>query len=122
MNICVFYKYVGLQLFTVGGANPQRLPDGGHAGKDEVVVVGIGDEGGVHNLAVGEKSAAKITHLYENGWHNWGIGRDVVHRVSTVYHTSFNLAFSSFSIMLIHFSMSEIRSFMTSILTCFVYL
>ena len=51
MNICVFYKYVGLQLFDVGGANPQRLPDGGHAGKDEVVMVGVGDVGGGHKGA-----------------------------------------------------------------------
>ena len=72
MNLCVFYKYVGWQLFTVGSANPQRLPDGGHAGKDEVVMVGIGDVGGGHNLDVGEKSAAKIVDLYENAWHNWG--------------------------------------------------
>ena len=59
MNICVFYKYVGWQLFTVGGADPQRLPDGGHAGEDEVVVVGIGDEGGGHNPDGGEKISGK---------------------------------------------------------------
>lgn len=27
--------------------------------------------------------AAKIGCEYANAWHNWGIGRDVVHRVST---------------------------------------
>jgi hypothetical protein len=43
-------------------------------------MVGVGDVGGGHNLNVGEKSAAKITHLYENAWHN---RRDVVHRVSS---------------------------------------
>ena len=42
-------------------------------------MVGVGDVGGGHNLNVGEKSAAKITHLYENAWHN---GRDVVHAPS----------------------------------------
>ena len=77
MNICVFYKYVGWQLFTVGSANPQRLPDGGHAGEDEVVMVGIGDIGGGHNPDVGEKSAAKIVDLYENAWHNSLITRYV---------------------------------------------
>ncbi len=77
MNICVFYKYVGWQLFDVGGANPQRLPDGGHAGEDEVVMVGIGDVGGGHNPDVGEKSAAKIVDLYENWWHNSLITRYV---------------------------------------------
>ena len=90
MNICVFYKYVGLQLFTVGGADPQRLPDGGHTGEDEVVMVGIGDVGGGHDLAVGEKSAAKVTHLYENGWHNRRDApracRDAPWHVSTMAH------------------------------------
>ena len=59
MNICVFYKYVGLQLFTVGGADPQRLPDGGHTGEHEVVMVGVGDVGGGHNLNVGEEISGK---------------------------------------------------------------
>ena len=72
--------HLHVEVFDVGGADPQRLPDGGHSGEHEVVVVGVGDVGGGHNLNVGEKSAAKIKHLYENAWHN---GRDVVHRVST---------------------------------------
>ena len=45
-------------------------------------MVGVGDVGGGHNLAVGEKSAAKITHLYENGWH----GGDAPRHVSTMAH------------------------------------
>ena len=61
--------HLHVEVFDVGGADPQRLPDGGHARKDEVVMVGIGDVGGGHNLNVGEKSAAKIAHLYENAWH-----------------------------------------------------
>ena len=74
--------HLHVEVFDVGGADPQRLPDGGHAGEDEVVMVGIGDVGGGHNLNVGEKSAAKITHLYENGWHN---RRDGACTVSTRY-------------------------------------
>ena len=72
--------FVPTTAFTWRGlmaADPQRLPDGGHAGKDEVVMVGVGDVGGGHNLAVGEKSAAKIVDLYENGWHNSLITRYV---------------------------------------------
>lgn len=34
-----------VEVLDVGGANPQRPPDGGHSGEDEVVVVGIGDVG-----------------------------------------------------------------------------
>jgi len=34
-----------VEVFDVCGANPQRPPDGGHSGEDEVVVVGIGDVG-----------------------------------------------------------------------------
>ena len=33
------------EAFTVGGANPQQLPDGSHAGEDGAVVAGIGDVG-----------------------------------------------------------------------------
>ena len=40
--------HLHVEVFDVGGADPQRLPDGGHAGKDEVVMVGIGDVGGGH--------------------------------------------------------------------------
>ncbi len=72
--------HLHVEVFDVGSTNPQRLPDGGHAREHEVVMVGVGDVGGGHNLNVGEKSAAKITHLYENAWHN---RRDVVHRVSS---------------------------------------
>ena len=74
--------HLRVEVFDVGGADPQRLPDGGHAGKDEVVMVGVGDVGGGHNPDVGEKSAAKIAHLYENVWHN---RRDVARNVSTRY-------------------------------------
>lgn len=34
-----------MEAFTVGGANPQQLPDGSHAGEDGAVVAGIGDVG-----------------------------------------------------------------------------
>jgi len=34
-----------VEVFDVGGANPQRPPDGSHSGEDEVVMVGIGDVG-----------------------------------------------------------------------------
>lgn len=43
--------HLHVEVFDVGGANLQRLPDGGHAGEDEVVVVGIGDVGGGHKGA-----------------------------------------------------------------------
>ncbi len=39
-----------VEVFDVRRANPQRLPDGGHAGEDEVVVVSVGNVGGWHNL------------------------------------------------------------------------
>ena len=71
------YRHIGLKVLDVGGANPQRLPHGGHAGEDEVVVVGVGDVGGGHNPDVGDKSAAKIGCGYENGWHNSLITRYV---------------------------------------------
>ena len=44
----IFHERIGLHGFTIRGANPQRLPDGGHAGEDEVVVVGVGNVGGGH--------------------------------------------------------------------------
>lgn len=37
-----------VEVLDVGRANPQRLPDGSHAGKDEVVMVGVRDVGGGH--------------------------------------------------------------------------
>ena len=41
-----------VEVFDVGGANPQRLPDGDHSGEDKVVVVGVGDVG-EHNASWG---------------------------------------------------------------------
>ena len=51
-------------------------------------MVGVGDVGGGHNLAVGEKSAAKITHLYENGGHGRDAPRASVKNVETRHGTS----------------------------------
>ena len=41
-----------VEVLDVCGADPQRPPDGGHAGEDEVVMVGIGDVGD-HNTSWG---------------------------------------------------------------------
>ena len=44
----IFHERIGLHGFTIGGADPKGVLHGGHAGEDEVVVVGIGDVGGGH--------------------------------------------------------------------------
>ncbi len=80
--------HLHVEVFDVGGTDPQRLPDGGHAGEHEVVMVGVGDVGGGHNLDVGEKSAAKIAHLYENWWHGRDAPRASVKPVETRHGTS----------------------------------
>lgn len=51
-------------------------------------MVGIGNIGGGHDPDVGEKSAAKITHLYENGWHGGDAPRASVKPVETHHGTS----------------------------------
>ena len=66
LNIDIFcYRQIGLQVFDVGSANPQRVLGLYREVKHGGVVGGVGDEGGGHYFMISSNISA--ISLEENG-------------------------------------------------------